>query len=277
MEKLYFPKDIYYLTQGYGKNSYSHANCTAIDVSSSGISKYKKIFAPFSGYVGKVYAKKGYSYSIWLVSNEKILCADGKLYYVVMLLTHPEKIKNYHIGDTLNQGDYLFDDGKTGNATGEHLHIELAIYNDKKNINISWQTTGSNTYKLANSVDPIKYMCLKQNTIVKKTSYLKKDYSIKLEGDVICIDYPIGRYKTLANVRVRTGPGKNYSQKRVKDLSKDGQKHATSNNKNALACYRKGTIFDALEIIINDGVWAKTYSGYVNVVDGKYINSKLIN
>lgn len=73
-----------------------------------------------------------------------------------------------------------------------------------------------------------------------------------------------GNYKTNANMYVRTGAGTNYSVKLVKDLTKDGQRNATSSNPYSYAVYKKGTIFTALEIINNSrGIWAKTPSGYV--------------
>ena len=75
MEYLNFPKMSYNLTQGFGKNSYSHKYCKALDI--SGYKGSSKIYAPFTGYVGNVYVKKGNAYSIWLVSEEKVMCADG--------------------------------------------------------------------------------------------------------------------------------------------------------------------------------------------------------
>ena len=55
MEYLKFPKKCYYLTQGFGYNSYSHQNRKAIDVSQRG--GYKEIYAPFSGYIANIYLK----------------------------------------------------------------------------------------------------------------------------------------------------------------------------------------------------------------------------
>ena len=73
-----------------------------------------------------------------------------------------------------------------------------------------------------------------------------------------------GNYKTKCNMNVRTGAGTNYSIKKVSQLTADGKKNATSQNPNANAVYKSGTIFTALEIISNNyGTWAKTPSGYV--------------
>ena len=76
--------------------------------------------------------------------------------------------------------------------------------------------------------------------------------------------YTKGEYITLTELNVRTGPGTNYKQKLVKELTKDGQKNATTNNKNAKAVYKKETEFTALKIEKKgNSYWAKTPSGYV--------------
>lgn len=76
-----------------------------------------------------------------------------------------------------------------------------------------------------------------------------------------------GLYQLTAKKYVRTGPGTSYSIKKVKDLTKDGQKNATSTKPNALAEYKVGTKFTALEITLadNTGLWARTPSGYICV------------
>lgn len=85
------------------------------------------------------------------------------------------------------------------------------------------------------------------------------------EADLTPIEpeYKTGNYKTLYNMNVRTGAGTNYSVKKVKDLTADGKKNATSTNPDANAVYKTGTVFTALQIINQNGVWAKTPSGYV--------------
>lgn len=71
-------------------------------------------------------------------------------------------------------------------------------------------------------------------------------------------------YQTTSDMYVRYGPSTKFGVKLVKDLTKDGQKNATSKNPNALAVYKDGTIYTAIDVIKNnDGTWAKTPSGYV--------------
>lgn len=276
MEFLLFPKNSYYLTQGYGLNSYSHKGRKAIDVSAAG-GGYKEIYAPFTGYVAKVFVSSIYAYTIWLVSSEKVLCADNKWHYAVMQLTHPEGISKYKVGDRFKQGDYLFNDGSTGQATGPHVDIEIAIYDRKEDIKVGFVLSSYGTYTLINAVEPTYYLVLKDSTIVLNDVYDGKVYYIKKEAEVEDIRYDVGRYKTLANIRVRTGPGVEYRQKRVEELSSDGKRNATSKNPNALAYYKKGTIFDAREIFVKEKeIWAKTYSGYVNLVYYDEVNCQAV-
>lgn len=276
MEFLLFPKNSYYLTQGYGANSYSHKGRKAIDVSAAG-GGYKEIFAPFSGYVAKVFINQKDAYTIWLVSDEKVLCADNKLRYAVMQLTHPEGIANYKAGDRFRQGDYLFNDGSTGQATGAHVDIEVAVYEKEEDIKVGFVLSSYGTYTLTGAIDPVKVLVLKDDAIVLNDVYEGKEYYIKKEYEVEDIRYDVGTYKTLANMRVRTGPGTDFRQKKVKELTVDGKKNATSKNPDALAFYKKGTVFDALEIIVKEKeIWARGYSGYINIVYYDEVNSEVI-
>lgn len=96
-------------------------------------------------------------------------------------------------------------------------------------------------------------------------------------GKVVFEEIKKGNYKTLYDLYVRTGPSTKYGVKLVKELSADGIKNATSKNPNALAVYKKGTIFTALEIIENNsGTWAKTPSGFVCIIgaSGKVYSDK---
>ena len=87
--------------------------------------------------------------------------------------------------------------------------------------------------------------------------------------------YTKGEYITLDAMYVRTGPGVDYRIKKVKELTKDGQKNATSKNKNDYAVYKKGTEFTALEIKErNGGYWAKTPSGYVCIKQNNTVYCK---
>ena len=270
MEHFKFPKKSYYLTQGFGRPSFSHQNRKAIDVSAR--NGYKEIYAPFSGYVPKIYVKRNMPYTIWLTSNEKVLCADGSKKYAVAMMTHPNKIINYKVGQKFNQGDYLFDDGTTGNVKA-HLDLEIAVYDNKNDIINNWRSVNGD-WGLYNAVDPTKYMVMEDNTLVINDYYgvQNKHYTFKKISDVRS-DYTVGNYQTLFNMYVRSGPGTNFRIKKVKELTTNGRENSVYKNLNSNALYKKGTVFTALSIINNPNgsLWAKTPSGYICLKDKESI------
>lgn len=137
-----------------------------------------------------------------------------------------------NVGDHVKKGQKLGIIGATGIATGIHLHFQIDRGSDKT------------------SIDPYDYV-FKNKAIVDE-----------VDG------YPSGvNYRTLGTMYVRVNAGTCYSIKLVKQMTKDGQRNATSSNPNAYAVYKKGTIFTALEIIKSKyGIWARTPSGFVCVV-----------
>ncbi len=70
-------------------------------------------------------------------------------------------------------------------------------------------------------------------------------------------------YTLTTNVKVRTGAGTNYAQKKKSDLTADGQKHALSQT---YAVLKSGTKVTAQKVIKNGtDTWLKIPSGYIAV------------
>ncbi len=88
------------------------------------------------------------------------------------------------------------------------------------------------------------------------------------------VKYTDGRYVLSYDMIVRTGPGTDYAAKKVKDLTADGKKHATSKNANAQAVLKTGTKVDAVIVKRNGEYWMKIPSGYVCLQKGKKVYAK---
>lgn len=132
-------------------------------------------------------------------------------------------------GDRVSKGQVIGYMGNTGHSFGAHLHFEVRNNKDTK-------------------IDPTPY--INANLPEPKVTVNNK--------------YTTGNYKTLYNMKVRTGAGTNYRAKKKSELTKNGQKNAT-----VFGCYKKGTIFTAKKIINNsdNSVWAQTPSGYICIKD----------
>jgi hypothetical protein len=79
--------------------------------------------------------------------------------------------------------------------------------------------------------------------------------------------YAAGKdYKLQANMKVRTGAGTKYRQKKRSELTVDGKRHALSGT---YACLKKGTVVTAQKVIKSGSdIWLKIPSGYVCAKQG---------
>lgn len=140
-----------------------------------------------------------------------------------------------------------------------------------------WQFGGSTNLirspKIAGMVVDQDYAYKDYPSLIKEKGLngFKKSTSSKKEK------YTTGDYITLTELNVRSGPGTNYKQKLVRELTKDGKKNVVNKKSSSKAVYKKGTFFTALKIIKNDNsYWAKTPSGYVCLKSGKEVYCKKI-
>ena len=248
-EYLLFPKTTYYLTQAFGKGTYSHVYRKAIDVSSAGGGS-KKIYAPFSGTIKKKFVKnERIAYTCWFVSDNKVICADGVERYAVMMMTHPNGIANVKVGQHYKQWDYMFDDGTTG-GVAPHLDLEVAVYDSEKDIKVDWYNNNG-SWALCNAVDPFKFIVMKDDCKVLNDVYQGKKYDFKKVSEVKVKpsdEYyvPNKSYKLLYDKFLRTSH--EISNNIVKYSSLDSASRKICNNVSGKAQLKKGTVIEPANI-----------------------------
>lgn len=179
-KRAYFPMKIIYISQGYGTKSSSHKNSYALDL--CGNSKQKEsVYAPFDCTVTKIYKPKDptkNATTIWLTSSNKVLCPNGYYGYLTMSITHPEKIMKIKLGQKYSEGEYMMSEGATGNATGNHIHLELS-----KGTKAGWKKVNGE-YIILNKVKPENYLFVKESSTIKNKTYKKTTYNLIKESDI---------------------------------------------------------------------------------------------
>ena len=167
-----------------------------------------------------------------------------------------------------SSGHFVYVAGIT--SGGKLIVLDPYYYSDK------WKSTVNGIDRSKN----FKYNS-SEHTLTCSPTVLEKDragwfYLLKPEKKAKkpSASYTDGKYKLLYDMVVRTGPGTNYKQKKVKDLTADGKKHATSKNPNAPAVLKTGTKVDAVIKKNGSEYWLKIPSGYVCLKKGKKVYAK---
>lgn len=263
MQKFMYVSPYIRITQGYMTGS--HKSSYAIDDGGSDTGK-DYIIAPYDGVVKRIYSQ--FENEVFFVSDGRVEFADGTIDYATTMFTHQDSPMAY--GMALNkhykQGEKIYIEGgryKGRNGVfATHLHVEFA-----RGTAADWYKNASGYYSLRNAKKPEDCCFIDDSYHV-----LYSPYKFKNVKD-IKKKYSLGNYKTNYNMRVRSGPGINYSNKKVKDLTIDGKNNALFKNDNNDAIYKKGTIFTAKSIIENadNSVWACSPSGFICLKDNQNI------
>ena len=165
MEKFKFPMPTMNITQGY--NTGTHLGTYAIDCAGedAGIDW---VLAPFTC---KIMHTESASYGnwYWIQSTEPVLCANGVIDYMTCMLGHDNKMR-HKVGDIIKQGANLCAEGTSGNATGNHCHIEVA----RGKYVGTWHKNKYGIYMLFNEVKPNEYMCIPDGYKIKREGGYKE-------------------------------------------------------------------------------------------------------
>ena len=165
-----------------------------------------------------------------------------------------------------SEGHFVYVAGIRSNGT--LIVLDPYYYADK------WTST-------VNGINRAKYFtyCASKHEVYCKPSVLEADRAgwfyllkpTKKKKPAATVKYTDGRYKLKYDMVVRTGPGTDYAQKKVKNLTADGKRHATSKNPNAPAVLKTGTKADAVIVKRNGEYWMKIPSGYVCLQKGNKV------
>lgn len=171
MEKAKYPMPTMDITQGY--NVGSHLGAYALDMAGedSGIDW---VLAPFTGTI-KQAASKSYGNWYWFESNEPVLCANGEITKLVMMIGHDNKLR-HKVGTIIKQGEHLCAEGTSGNANGNHCHMELA----KGEYTKMWIENEYGVFEIPNKIKPNEYLCVPDDYVIKNNG----GYEWKKESEV---------------------------------------------------------------------------------------------
>lgn len=226
----------------------------------------------------KVIKGKKFEYPIYLDIEDASIRSAGKSTLNAIVNEYGNIIEKagYYFGVYSNVDWYR---NKISGATlNKKYNWWIASWTSTKPAGINagmWQFGGSSnairSNKVAGVVTDQDYAYLDFPNIMKKlgkNGYGKTTIVDKVK-EKVNPTYKKGNYKTLTELNIRKGPSTKYAIKKVKELTTDGKKNATSKNPNAYAVYKTGTTFTALKIV-KDGnnYWAQTPSGYVCIQYG---------
>ena len=183
-QRAYVPMKYINVTQGYGEDSGTHKLSYAIDLAGKDSGK-DEIFAPFDCKITKLYQPKdtiNHANTVWLTSTKKVLCRNGYYGYLTISITHPSEISNMRIGEIYKQGQVICREGKTGNASGNHIHLEVsngkvAGWSRRKDGNYS-------EYVINNAVKAEDYLFLTEDAIIINDTYKGEKYYFIKESDI---------------------------------------------------------------------------------------------
>ena len=181
-QRAYFPMNILNISQGYGNSSSTHKLSYAFDFNGDS-SKKENVYAPFDCKITKLYQPKNTkrnANTVWLTSTRKVLCPNGYYGFLTISITHPEEISRMKLGKRYRQGEILCTEGKTGQATGNHIHLEVA-----RGKTAGWTLKRQGNYSeyvILNKVKPEEYLFLPERCIIKKAEYKGKKYNFVKES-----------------------------------------------------------------------------------------------
>lgn len=158
MERPIYPLKNMRITQGYGEGT--HVDSYAIDDAGENTS-IEEVYAPFSGTIKKIYTQD--ANEVWLESDNPVEYPDGTIDYMTILFAHTNDISKLYVGKKIKQKEAFYKEGTSGNATGNHCHIECA---KGKYQSPGWIVNAKGYYVIINGKKPEECLWIDDNTNV---------------------------------------------------------------------------------------------------------------
>lgn len=162
MQNIRFPMQHLNITQAYGSGTHVYGYPVDNAGKDAGIDG---VLAPFDAVVKKKWAN---GHTVWLESIAKVKFADGTVDYATVMLTHDNDISDLTVDQQLKQGQLFYQEGTAGQATGNHIHLEVGR---GKFTGEGWNQQG-NQWVINNPYKPEKAFFIPSGTTIIKTGGL---------------------------------------------------------------------------------------------------------
>lgn len=152
------------ITQGVGEGT--HVDSNAID--SAGLDKgIENVYAPYDGVIKKIYGS-----SVWIESLEPVEWADGSIEFATSFYTHDNDVRDLFVGKVIRQGEAFYQEGTAGQATGNHVHMEIAR---GKFTGSGWYQNAAGYWTINNTEQPWKGYFLNDTIVINGYGYPWKE------------------------------------------------------------------------------------------------------
>ena len=213
MNKLVYPMKTVNITQSY-TGSFSHnphftGTPQGFPIDDAGIDRGRDfVFCPCDEMViTRIYGVGGRgTNTIWLESTTPVITPTFEDHVTIMII-HPEDddLSKLRVGQTFKRGEPMFREGMDGQATGNHIHLEIAKGKYASLKNRGWVENNKGAWVLSgDNQRPENCFYLTDHTIRD----LKGLRFIRLIGEPVARDENKKQVQVNSNIlRVRTTPG----------------------------------------------------------------------
>lgn len=183
-QRAYIPMKVINVSQGYGDSSGTHKLSYALDFSGTDSGK-DEIYAPFDCKITKLYQPgdtEKHANSVWLTSQKKVLSPNGYYGYLTVSITHPDEISDMKLGQVFKQGEVVCKEGRTGSASGNHIHLEVS-----RGTTANWSLEKKGNYGEYVITNPVKiedYLFLREDATIKNDTYKGTKYHFIKESEI---------------------------------------------------------------------------------------------